>query len=166
MSNQERRARIHRVATAPPAIGPAGVAARVLTGAVLIGMALFWREPSWADAALGLAALPAVVMALLAFRARRSPAPLRLTGAFGHGFNAAVFVPLLLLPPTAGAALLFYGASMLVAATRRSGGCEITAISNTLLARDDVVGCMLFAPVDIAESRLRQTPATSGPPRR
>lgn len=45
---------------------------------------------------------------------------------------------------------------MLVAAFRRSGGCEVTAISNALLGRDDQVGCALFAPVDLAEAQVRR----------
>jgi hypothetical protein len=64
-------------------------------------------------------------------------------------------IPLFSLPATAGASFLFYGASMLVAAARRGGGCQVTAISNALLKRDDQVGCPLFAPLDIAEVRLR-----------
>ena len=45
---------------------------------------------------------------------------------------------------------------MLVAAVRRSGGCELTAISNAVLDRDDQVGCVLFAPIDLTEARLRR----------
>ncbi len=74
----------------------------------------------------------------------------------GHALNLAVMIPLLWLPATAGAALLFVGASMLVAAARRSGGCEVTAISNVVLNRDDQVGCPLFAPLDAAEARLKR----------
>lgn len=160
MPNDDRPGLIYKLTGAPPAIGPLGVAARVVVGAVLIGLALFWRDPAWRDPVLGLAVMPAIVVGLIALRVRRSPAPLRATGPAGHLLNAAVFVPLFALPATAGAAFLFYGASMLVAATRRSGGCEVTAISNTLLDRDDEVGCMLFAPVDIAEARLRRRPST------
>jgi hypothetical protein len=50
---------------------------------------------------------------------------------------------------------------MIVAATRRGGGCEITAISNTVLDRDNEVGCMFFAPVDVVEARLRRGPSAS-----
>lgn len=51
--------------------------------------------------------------------------------------------------------LLFYGASMLIAAVRRSGGREVTTILNALVRRDDQWGCALFAPVDLAKrSRL------------
>ena len=51
---------------------------------------------------------------------------------------------------------MFYGFSMLVAAATRSGGCEVTAISNALLRRDDQVGCPLFASVDLVEQRAQR----------
>ncbi|HEV3400524.1 MAG TPA: hypothetical protein VG078_01785 [Acidimicrobiales bacterium] len=37
---------------------------------------------------------------------------------------------------------------MLVAAARGFAGCEVLAFSNWVLARDDQVGCLVFAPVD------------------
>ena len=134
-------------------IAPAGISARLAVGLGLISLALFWRDPAWSDVLLGLIVLPVIVVALAAWRARRSTAPLRATGPTGHLLNAAVFVPLFLIPATAGAAFLFYGCSMLVAAWRRGGGCEVTAISNALLDRDDH---MIFAPVDILEAQLRR----------
>ncbi|MGH8878635.1 MAG: hypothetical protein ACRD0P_15040, partial [Stackebrandtia sp.] len=51
------------------------------------------------------------------------------------------------------AALLFYGASMLLAALRGYAGCEVLAVSNRLLRRDDQIGCILFAPIDHVERR-------------
>ena len=60
------------------------------------------------------------------------------------------------VPPlgaTSDAALVFYGASMLLAAIRGYAGCEVLAISNWLLRRDDQIGCLLFAPVDHLERR-------------
>jgi hypothetical protein len=149
--------------TGTGSIGPAGISARLAVGLGLIALALFWRDPAWSDVLLGLIVLPVIVVALTAWRARRSPALLRATGPIGHLFNAAVFVPLFLLPATAGAAFLFYGSSMLVAARRRGGGCEVTAISNTVLGRDDQVGCMIFAPIDIAEAQLRRDKGAIGP---
>jgi hypothetical protein len=138
-------------------IGPVGRSARAAVGLTLIYLALFWRDPSWSDPLLGVVVMPAAVTGLLALRARSAPRPLRATGMLGHVANTAVLVPLFALPPTAGAAFLFYGVSMLVAAARGSGGCEVTAISNLHLDRDDQVGCLLFAPVDVAESRLRRS---------
>jgi hypothetical protein len=31
------------------------------------------------------------------------------------------------------------------------GGCEVTAISDLLLHRDDQIGCALFGPIDLRE---------------
>lgn len=55
------------------------------------------------------------------------------------------------LSPTSDAALLFYGVSMLLAALRGYAGCEVLAMSNWLLRRDDQIGCLLFGPVDHLE---------------
>jgi hypothetical protein len=148
-------------AAAPSAIGPLGVAARVGVGLALITLEVAWRDPKWQDAPLGLLILPALVLATALLWSRPSARPLRATGPVGHALNAAVFIPLFFIPATAGAALLFYGASMLIAAARRNGGCEVTALSNALLQRDDQIGCMLFAPVDLAEQALRRS-RTSG----
>jgi hypothetical protein len=145
-----------------PGIGPIGALARFVVGAVLIGLALFWREPNWRDPVFGLVVMPAIAVGLIALRARHSPAPLRATGPVGHALNAAVFIPLFALPATAGPAFFFYGASMLIAGTRRSGGCEVTAIPNMVLNRHDAVGCMLFVPVDFAEAKLGRHVSTSG----
>jgi hypothetical protein len=49
------------------------------------------------------------------------------------------------------AALIFYGTTMLVAAGRGHPGCEVLAISNWVLGRDDQVGCLLFEPIDRRE---------------
>ena len=144
-------------------IGPAGRLARAGVGLTLIGLALFWRDPDWQDAVLGLLIAPALVLGALSWRARRSPEPLEAIGPVGHAVNLAIVIPLFALPATAGAAFLFYGASMLLAAARRNGGCEVTAFSNTALGRDDQVGCALFAPVDLAEEELaarRRGPST------
>ncbi|MGH3863786.1 hypothetical protein [Actinokineospora sp.] len=52
---------------------------------------------------------------------------------------------------TSDATVIFYGASMLLAAARGYAGCEVLAVSNLLLRRDDQVGCVVFAPVDAIE---------------
>jgi len=140
------------------------VLARVGVGLLFIYLALFWRDPEWTDAALGLVVMPAVVLAGVLSWVRARPAPIRATGPVGHLLNLAVLIPLFALPATAGASFLFYGTSMLVAAARRASGCELTAISNALLHRDDQVGCPLFAPLDLAEARLPgDAPRLTGP---
>ena len=130
--------------------------ARIAVGITLIALALLWRTPSWTDALIGLVVMPHVVTGALALRARREQEPLRATGPLAHVVNAAVFAPLFAHPATAGAAFLFYGGSLLVAAAQRTGGCELTAISNAALDRDDQVGCVLFAPIDLAETLSRR----------
>lgn len=156
---QDRDARANVTEASPSlsrvSIGRAGRVARTVVGAAFIGLALFWRDPDWVDAVLGLVVAPALALGVMAWRARRSPEPLKATGPLGHAVNLAVLIPLFALPATAGAAFFFYGASMLLAAARASGGCEVTAISNAVLGREDQVGCPLFAPLDAAESSIR-----------
>ena len=137
-------------------IGPIGTAARVVVGALLLGsvvqghLARGLHPSSWV---LGLLGLPAVLLGWQWLRARRTPIPLRATGPVGHTLNLAVFLALYLLEATSDAALLFYGASMLLAALRGYAGCEVLAVSNWLLRRDDQVGCALFWPIDQLKRR-------------
>ncbi len=58
---------------------------------------------------------------------------------------------------------VFYGANMLLAAAVGYAGCEVLAISNWMLKRDDQIGCLLFSPVDVVEAKLcEQTVAKPG----
>jgi len=95
--------------------------------------------------------VPALVVAGQWLRARRTPTPLQATGPVAHTLNVAVFVVLYLWEPTSDAALLFYGASMWLAAARGYAGCEVLAVSNWLLRRDDQIGCAVFWPIDQLE---------------
>jgi hypothetical protein len=115
---------------------------------------------------LGMVALPAVLLIGQWLRARRDPSPFQATGPVETTINMAVFFALFLTPwylPrlsfTSDAASIFYGASMLLAALRGYGGCEVPAISNWVLRGDDQVGCFALGPVDYAERRLRQSQA-------
>jgi hypothetical protein len=145
------------------AIGTAGTAARVLIGLVLLASVVSgeasrgWHPAAWV---LALLVFPAAALAAAWLRARRHPAGLRATGPAGHAVNAAVFAALYVTPwyapPlafTSDAALVFYGASLLLAAARGYAGCEVLAVPNWLLRRDDQVGCVVFAPVDALERR-------------
>jgi hypothetical protein len=139
-----------RVSRTDGPIGPAGIAARALVGATLVGLEFFWRDAKWWDpfVALGMTTL---VTSLMALRARHVVEAVRATGPLAHALTVVLAVLLIGLPPISGGALIFYGGSMLVAAWRRQCGCEVTVVSNAILGRDDQVGCALFAPVDIAE---------------
>lgn len=145
-------------------IGTIGTAARVILGFVLLGSVVRgeWSTTglvpaSWALALLG---FPAALLAWQWVRARRIPARFQATGPVGFALNAAIFLALYLTPfyaPafafTSDAALIFYGISMVLAAIRGYAGCEVLAVSNWLLHRDDQVGCIVFAPVDSLEHR-------------
>ena len=137
-------------------LGPVGIGARVAVGVLLLYLAFFWNDASWVDPVAGLVVFPAIVTGLLALRAMWSPEPLVATGPVGHLANCVVILALVLNPVTAAPAFIFYGASMLVAATRRAGHCEVSAISNLILGRKDEVGCPLFWPLDTLEDTARR----------
>ena len=148
-------------------VGPAGTLARILVGAAMLASVIeghlnrgFHPGP-WI---LGLVGFPLAVTAWQRWRAQRHPQRLHATGPAAHLLNIGVFLALYLttwyapsLSVTSDAALLFYGASMLLAATRGSAGCEVLAISNWVLHRDDQIGCALFAPIDHTEHRPANT---------
>jgi hypothetical protein len=144
-------------------IGAWGTLARLAVGLFLIGDVAFghwtrgFHPVPWL---LGLLGFPVVLLGVQWLHARRRRGPVRATGPAGHAINAAIFLALYSTPwyapalsATSDAALLFYGASMLLAAARGYAGCEVLAVSNWLLRRDDQVGCVLFSPVDSAEQR-------------
>lgn len=153
-------------------IGPIGTIARVVIGLLLLGYGLVGGtvvishgqlrtgfEPL--GVLLGAIVFPAVLLAWQWLRGRGSTTQFEATGPVGTAINMAVFLALVLTPWyarafafTSDAALVFYGASMLLAAVRGYGGCEILAISNWVLGRDDQVGCFVLSPVDNMESRL------------
>lgn len=157
-------------------IGSIGTAVRVVLGFVLLayglvgGQVVIYRgqlrtgfEPL--GVILGLVAFPTVLLTWQWLRARRDPTRFQETGPVGTAINMLVFFALFLTPWyarslsfTSDAALTFYGASMLLAALRGYGGCEVLAISNWALGRDDQVGCLVLGPVDYAEQRLRRKP--------
>lgn len=142
-------------------IGPLGTAARVSVAVVFLAPGAGGRfDPE--DFLAGLVVFPAILLGWHWWRSRRTPARLDATGPVGFAVNAAVFAALYLTPlyapvltPTSDGVLIFYGASMLLAAVRGYAGCEVLAISNALLRRDDQVGCLLFSPLDAVERRLR-----------
>ena len=150
-------------------IGRWGTVARLVVGVVLLADVAFghwargFHTAAWV---LGLVGFPAVLLVVQWLRARTGRPPLRACGPVGHAVNLVVFLALYLTPfyapplsVTSDAALIFYGASMLLAAARGYAGCEVLAVSNWLLGRDDQVGCALFLLVDHIDGR--HTPRTS-----
>ncbi len=139
------------------AMGPIGAAARIGL-ALFVGFAFYqvWSagELQWHTPVLGLAVLPGmiVLVAMTWQRIRHSPIPGN--GPLGTVINHAIIFGLVAVPFTSLAAGLFYGASALLAVVRDYKGCEVVAISNTLLRRHDEVGCFLFTPADALDSWL------------
>jgi hypothetical protein len=144
-------------------IGPLGTGARVIVGLGILASVVHGHvvgELRLAPWLLGLVGFPALVLGGQWWRSRRTPARFDATGPVAQLLNIGVFVALYLTPDyapalsvTSDAALLFYGASMLLAAGRGYSACEVLAVSNWLLRRDDQVGCLLFAPIDYLEGR-------------
>jgi hypothetical protein len=105
---------------------------------------------------LGLVVFPAIMVAGHSWAARRAPGRLTATGAVGHCAPLVAFLVLYAVEPTSDAALLFFGGSMLLAAARGSGGCEVVAFSNWILGREDELGCLVFEPFDRLDHRRLQ----------
>ena len=134
----------------------------MVVGAVFLAPALrgAFVPAEWV---LGLVGYPALLLVWQRARTRRDPTPIRATGPVGFTLNIGVFVALYLTPlylpalaVTSDAALIFYGSSMLLAAVRGYRGCELLAVPNWLLGRDDQIGCVVFSPVDHLERRLNR----------
>ena len=151
-------------------IGILGTLGRVLLGATMVGSVIRGHTTGPFDPApflLGLLVFPATVLGWQRWRLRRNPTRVVATGPVAHVLTVVVFLALYLTSwyaPSVGAlsdaALLFYGASMLVAAARGYAGCEVLALSNWVLHRDDQVGCVFFEPVDLAERRWCRSSAS------
>ena len=147
------------------AIGAVGTIGRLALGSGMLYFALSdagrldWGL-QWHEALLGLAVFPAVLLMGQALRLRFfSSARLSATGPVGFCVNLAVGYALFAIPFTRDATALFYGASLLLAAVRGYAGCEVLAISNWLLGRDDQVGCVVFSPLDAVEEHVTAKPA-------
>ena len=144
------------------AIGTFGTIARLIVGAAFIALAFVLGEFEWYSLPLGLLGFPAALLLFQWLRLRWAPGKLEATGQLGFYLNILIALPFFIVSYTQAAAFLFYGASMLLAAARGYAGCEVTAISNWLLRREDQVGCVIFSPIDAAEAGGRQGARQSG----
>jgi len=147
------------------AIGTIGTAARTILGSVLLA-SVAWgelRAGPRIGLVVGLLGFPALLLAWQWLRSRRASTRLRATGPVATAVNCAVglavyltgwYVPVLWF--TSDALLAFYGMSMLLAAVRGYAGCEVLAVSNWILRRDDQVGCIVLSSIDNLEGRLGQ----------
>lgn len=117
-------------------------------------MAALSQGISTTDAAIGLIVFPVATLAWVSLRAG-SP-PLRLYGTGGHCWTIAVAIAAFIVLPVA--TLLFFGATQVLAAIRGYAGCELFAVSNWLLGRDDQIACMVHTPIDAIEARMSRRP--------
>ena len=139
-------------------IGPVGTLARLAGAGALIWVAVgLGNGVQWWDAALGFAAFPGVVLAAQWLRLRYTRGQLQATEGLGFCLVMGAAAALLAVDATRDAAALFFGSSLVLAAARGYAGCEVLAVSNWLLRRDDHVGCLLFSPLDAAEARLTRS---------
>ena len=142
------------------AIGVIGTIGRVIVGLLLIVVPVlgpaWWGGEGlhWYEVALGLVGFPALMLLFQWVRLQTTTERLDATGSLGFCINLAVGIVLFSIPATRDAFSLFLGVSLLLAAARGYAGCEVTAISNWLLRRDDQVGCIVFSPIDQAEKAL------------
>src|SRR6266481_454119 len=129
----------------------AGTIARLVVGGIFLcsvvaGHMRAFHPLPWI---VGLVVFPGLALGAQWLRVRHTPSRLRATGPVAQCLNIAVFFALYLtflyapaLTFTSDAALLFYGTSMLLAAARGYAGCEVLAISNWVLGRNDQIGCL------------------------
>lgn len=161
-------------------LGTRGTAARVLIGSALVVDVLV-EQSRWSGLVpsswlLGLLGLPVAATAAAWLRARCRPERMSAIGGWGHLANLVVFLGLYLpqqfvpgLSVLWDGGLIFVGASMLLAAVRGYAGCELLAVSNWLLGREDQLGCVFFVCIDQAEAARagqttdHDTQATTGP---
>ncbi len=146
------------------AIGVGGTAARIIVGVFLVTVALWgpgwWGDGvQWHEAVLGLVGFPAAMLALQFARLQYTTEQLQATNGLWFCLGTAAAIVLFSVDFTRDSAALFFGASMLLAVARGYAGCEITAISNWLLRRDDQVGCVVFSPIDEIEARIKGSAA-------
>lgn len=149
-------------------IGPIGTASRVVGGLIAIAVPVALSGIGWWDVLGALIALPLITLALgtlvTAAYQRYAPESLARRGSICSGpacvlLTAVIGVAIALTvatPVNEVAIWSFFGVSMLVAALRGYGGCEVLAIPNAITGRRDEIGCVLYTPIDAAEARGRR----------
>lgn len=150
-------------------IGPIGTAARLIgAGAAVAAPTLLDQFSRW-DLLVGLVGLP--LLATAGFEAVRTGYERYVPGGIASqtgtctgaacwllAIVVAALIPLAALTPVTGTSLwIWIGASLVLAAVRGYGGCEILAFPNALTGRRDQVGCIVFTPIDRAEARTRSS---------
>jgi hypothetical protein len=149
-------------------IGPLGTLARIAGGVVAIALPIALDGLTVFEAAIALIALPliAAIAAPLITSIFRRLAPNALQSR--QAICSAPGCSLIAVMVVANSALVdltsangnvtiwvWLGASMLVAAARGYGGCEVLAVSNLITGRREEIGCILYTPIDLLEASRR-----------
>jgi Family of unknown function (DUF6410) len=149
-------------------IGPIGTATRVGGGLIAIALPVALQGIGWWDLFVALVVLPLIATSasalVTAAYERFAPAALARRHAICSGPGCslilvilAIYVGITFLTPLNGdvAFWIWIGASLLLAAARGYGGCEVLAIPNLIMGRRDRIGCMIYTPIDMAEMGRR-----------
>jgi hypothetical protein len=153
-------------------IGPIGTAARVAGGLIAIAVPIALSGIGWWDLAGALIALPlaALVAGELVRAGYERFAPEALTRSRTICSGPACWVWAIVIAASFGFVAftpasdvtfwVWLGTSLLVAAARGYGGCEVLALPNLIQGRREQIGCMVYGPIDAAEARHRASRAT------
>jgi hypothetical protein len=157
-------------------IGPLGTATRVAGGLLAIAAPLALGEIGLWELGAALLALPLIATAaavlVAAWYRRFAPDSLARKPAIcsGPGCTLTVIVVAIafalssLTPVSMAAFWLWIGASLLLAAARGYGGCELLAFPNALTGRREQIGCIIYTPIDAAEAGRARARRPSGSP--
>jgi hypothetical protein len=159
-------------------IGPIGTVSRIVAGILAITVPVALEGTTWWDLAgviaAGLVAAAAARLITTVFE-RGAPAALERRHAICSPAGCALIGVLYAATFALGSATPahgdvafwgFLGASMLLAAIRGDAGCEVLTVPNAITGRDDRIGCILFTPIDAAETRRRNVSRGYDPRRR
>jgi hypothetical protein len=159
---------VHRLLRDRREVGPIGTVSRIAGGLIAIALPIAIGGFSWWDAATALIALPLVATGaaalIVATYRRLAPEALRRGRAICSGpacWLIAIMIGTAIgidaLTPASGevAFWVWLGGSMLIAAARDYGGCEVLAVPNLITGRRDQIGCILYTPIDRVEAMRR-----------
>ncbi len=146
-------------------VGIIGTVARILFGSILFGTVVYghlngvFRPLPWL---IGLVVFPLIFTLWHSWQIKNKKARFSKTGALAKCGNVFIFLAFYFtywyapsIKFMSDAVLIFYGISMLFAAIRGYSRCEVLAISNWLLKRNDQLGCILFTPFDKIDEKLK-----------